>query len=275
MNHDQAVAEMQHDPSFCRVCGGWLGRKPGTKPYCTAWGCPGRTAPQSPVKAPPTAPAKTPETPAAETPAQRSRAKFADRTHDDEERARIMARAATSKNRAGGGGVPSPLSSCWEQLCSCCRQQLPPSLLVLMGCAWLYLIVLYRTNASIPLFAAGATPLQPSPLQLAGSGAVLLLATYGSCLLAGLEPLRLVKVTLAYTLMVINVVAILLLVAINHLPQHPSGPAGVELCLDFGALAVRFDRDAVVAGPCMRFDVSFVDDGGGGGAATAAGSAAE
>jgi hypothetical protein len=44
MEHRKALQAMQGDETICVVCGGWLGRKPGTKPYCTARGCPGVTA---------------------------------------------------------------------------------------------------------------------------------------------------------------------------------------------------------------------------------------
>ena len=42
----------QRDSSICETCGGWLGRKQGALPHCTAWNCPGRTAvrPQSPER---------------------------------------------------------------------------------------------------------------------------------------------------------------------------------------------------------------------------------
>mmetsp|Transcript_16462 Transcript_16462/g.42234 ORF Transcript_16462/g.42234 Transcript_16462/m.42234 type:complete len:199 (-) Transcript_16462:221-817(-) len=47
--HREILEQMENDPNSCKVCGGWLGRKPGTKPFCTARNCPGYTAVRSPA----------------------------------------------------------------------------------------------------------------------------------------------------------------------------------------------------------------------------------
>ena len=51
-HHDQVMQEIAVDRNICQECGGWLGRKAGTRPVCTSRGCPGcfasmRAAPSS------------------------------------------------------------------------------------------------------------------------------------------------------------------------------------------------------------------------------------
>ena len=51
-HHEQVMQEIAVDRNICQACGGWLGRKAGTKPVCTSRGCPGcfasmRAAPSS------------------------------------------------------------------------------------------------------------------------------------------------------------------------------------------------------------------------------------
>jgi hypothetical protein len=106
MRHSQAVEETRNDPDICPECGGWLGRKSGTKPFCRAKNCPGRFAPMSPAKNAPSSvlASKSP----ARSPAP---AKFAARSLDDAEEARIKksnakaAAAAAPSSGAGGGGA--------------------------------------------------------------------------------------------------------------------------------------------------------------------------
>ena len=74
MMHGKATSEISRDESICRECGGWLGRKPGMKPWCSLAGCPGRTAPKDDSTSVPAKPSAPPQPRPPPTPPHRSEA---------------------------------------------------------------------------------------------------------------------------------------------------------------------------------------------------------
>jgi hypothetical protein len=135
----------------------------------------------------------------------------------------------------------------------------PLPALSLLALAWLYAYGV--TAADAPLSLAGLT-LQPREkliLLLVCTALFVVYPLYTSCLawLATDGARRLFLHLVAYTLMTINVLAIIVLIVEPYLPP-PGGEGSSELCFDLSAPAVRFDRKAVALGPCFRFDVAFV-----------------
>lgn len=271
-NHERALEIMRDDDTFCRECGGWLGRKPGTRPHCTAWFCPGRTAPVSPPKRAQTTPdmatparaALTPSPPPAfnVTPppsAEKLRVeKFANRARDDEEKARIV-RSAASRTREKTAFSSSP---CNEYAMSALRTAtFVTSIALLLVYIWWHLLgrapVSFSLTSSHPFRnLVTLTPAQVTLLLL--TGCALLGACY--CKLAGYSVVRTIKYALAYGLMATHVVLILALaLLVPYLPE-PGAAHTHDVCVDLGSPGIRLDRTAVAAGPCFSFGIAFVQN---------------
>lgn len=219
-HHKRVIEEMRYDPNTCQVCGGWLGRRAGTKPFCTAWNCPGRSAPR-----------------------KVQRTIFTGQEHDDLEEAKIKAAgrsngaASFALSAVAYAFVPVLVIAMWAVVLRADSQSWlnmsgPP---LVLG-----LIVLGHDGKLYALCALTAMLLSK-----------LCLRSCSSLLLA------LVKQMLLYTLMMANIIALLALFIEPLLPA-PGAQKSAEMCIDLKSFALRFDRSEVGAGPCFQLGMAFV-----------------
>ena len=245
--HDQLVREMEDDPDICKTCGGWLGRKPGVKPYCTASGCPGRTAPKPDQNAI--------EKREKERKEREKREKQEEREREEREmveRAKRATASPTKAERSGGGGGLFPYA----------KQDTDEELAIKRS-------TYMRVKSDIDGYNRRGGGRSSSgdylckPLVECGRSCA---AWWSSCLEAvG----TFIWNTLARLLGLANIIAIGVLLLYTILePMMPSGPGAapktVELCVDYqgGWFPFRWDRANVGAGPCFALGVAFVGGGG-------------
>ena len=284
MNHRKVVAAMGEDPTFCRECGGWLGRKNGVKPYCTQANCPGRFAVMSPE----------PKRGAVE------RTVFSNRDRDDEEESGIKASAASRTKtpppapaprvvppppaakpqsppparEASQAAVRVPSASKSRRSLDSDLEALPPppppaeppsplpslSLLVpvaacsALSVGWAYYAFELESEGD-QMFALLATC------------TVLLLATPPMQWLRASSPLvdrimeaigQAIHHTLAYAAAAANLIALFILVAEPMVPQPGSETGYSTICLDVVAWAIRFDKTLVLGGPCFELGSTYL-----------------
>uniref|UniRef100_A0A7S2E3Y0 Uncharacterized protein n=1 Tax=Haptolina brevifila TaxID=156173 RepID=A0A7S2E3Y0_9EUKA len=231
-HHDQVMMEMQRDESICEECGGWLGRKPGTKPFCTSHNCPGRFAPQGPSPGPSPPKRNVVNFEPASLPPKR----FPRSQEDDTEVARIKSRAVAGPSHSASNLTPL-------------RSWLAALLAV-------PLILLPLVVHAVELPATQRLP----ALEVAA----VFSAALGMCWAGWQRTRRLLRRTIAAFLFILNICALLIIIVIPALPQL--GESRVfELCIDMegGLPSVHLSRSVVQVGPCFRFDISFIDQRGG------------
>lgn len=268
MNHNKAVREVTSDPSLCVECGGWKGRKPGTKPYCTRIDCPGSKAP-------------SPDAP--------SRGKFARIQHDDDEEASIKSVVAKPRTPPPRDVVASPAMVVAERTpmsrssYSADDSDAPepfamPSfrlLLVFAACSMLSVGWARYYFVLVPAAAAAAADKSDGDVDnsttLIGLSVctALLLATPSLPWLCALPPVQsLVRSVLipliANGLLLANLLALLVLVVEPMLPQPGMLPSSLALCVDVASTPWRVttDRTSIVGGPCWELGAAYVSSGG-------------
>lgn len=287
MMHGKATSEISRDESICRECGGWLGRKPGMKPWCSLASCPGRTAPKddsTSVPAKPSAPPqpRPPPTPphrseAAATrtapPAQRRMSKdsdddpaprsaptrgrppsarqrvFINPSQDEEEEAGIRSKATR---------IDSPRLSFMGII-----KGLPKPGLLMLAIAWLWGGLLTQSDA--PWNILGIIKLSPSEKFVMLFTSTFLIAAYpfSEYFLFWMTAPRFQRirwVVLGHLLSVISSIGILFLVVEPYIPP-PGGLAKSEICIDWVSRppAIRFDSSRVMGGPCFRLAIETIE----------------
>lgn len=231
-HHDQVMLEIENDESICVECGGWLGRKPGSKPHCSRFDCPGRFAPiGSPMSRATTAPALS-TSPLAKH--------FPNSQKDDLEMRRIKVHATAARiaelSPAADFSLRSPD---W------------PRLLL----AILVLLPLVIIPAMVTWIG-----LSPDARWYSLEGILVFAAVIGLIVAGWRTSRRLGKRIIGMAFMLLSIFALLLNLVIPMLPPIGEQRAW-ELCVGLGqdGPTLRFDRALVDVGPCWRFDVSFVD----------------
>ena len=269
MNHQKAQAAIASDPSFCRECGGWLGRKPGTKPYCSLPDCPGSRAP-------------TPGT--AEKPMGRAstgRATFASLSRDDDEEKAIRSSVEPPPARRISSSpavvTTTPVharrhSAEAEDEWAGEEEEAPvfvlPSLSFIATAAasaalavgWSYYAFVLSGDDTRRTYGLSTAQF----LDLLGTGTGLLLA---SPVLAWIGRFPVVieinrvffMPLLGNVFMLLNILALLILILEPLIPQPDGSEVELALCLDVaGGWKLKYDKERVVGGPCYSFAAAYV-----------------
>lgn len=291
MMHDQAMRELSRDPDICPGCGGWLGRKPGTKPFCTLANCPGRTAappgkpspPQRTQTAPPTSPPKVAPTPQRErvaiqsAPAPRVRRQVeedddpAPRSEASRSRPPPPARTPTAKlshPALDDEEAAQIRAMALEPLPSCSASGLWASIpkpgLAVLALLWLFGFTDDESSFSL---LGGIVTLAPAEKGIVFATLAVLVVTYPfiNLILDALRrhcTRRVRRVTLAYALSTLSVLGLLFIIIEPYLPPPGSGESKLQVCLDWGSSPpmIRFDRSRVVGGPCFKLAVETLAD---------------
>jgi len=232
--HQQVLDEMASDPETCPVCGGWYGRKPGTKPFCTASDCPGRFAAQVAAEPKIDSPLLNRRAPSSD------KATFADKRRDDLEAAQIKSSPVRRdqgvvNSRREAPSVTPPMRS--SELAS-------------------------RGNARASSSAAPSASVSSSVASAVSDEDMLNVGcrecSAGTSHILGGLWLRYFRRMVATFLMVANVITIFLLILLPYLPD-PGSQSASEICFDLVSPALRFDRSLVKGGPCFAFQLEFVD----------------
>ena len=297
MLHQQAVADVARDESICTQCGGWKGRAPGTKPFCTASDCPGRFANQfggsssggarspllSKYKTDPGtcyAPAAQRSAPSDDQAGMRARSPFTNPQRDDEEAARIKARAASqskssysSPSRTASSparpGSPIVTRTMTIPPCSCCALLLLLLCIVsLIAVAGALIYAVIRDDPNAPLTVALERLWSGRHgwyVPASGALVAVLLLLLVMCMLIFLRDLRrqfaqAIHRLIAHTLFVVNLLILFTLVLEPMLPSPGGTKTLLEVCADVQSRppALRFDRDSVTGGPCFSFSSTWV-----------------
>ena len=246
-HHDKVMAEMAKDSSFCDQCGGWLGRKPGTKPFCTAWNCPGRFATQQ----------KTPTKSILLLEREKLSAnKFPDVRRDTDEEALIWSSASQ----------PRPSSSSEPLRClGCCSSSL--LLLLALPClitAWWFAFPIGWIGEPNELLAFTSEELgtQAKLIVLMPLSMLFMLALAASFGWTKWpqnwrEWWILIRWNIGILLMLCSSLGLLFLIILPAIPE-PGVEKIHEVCLDLASRTIRFDRAKVVGGPCFSFGLTTV-----------------
>ena len=283
--HHQILAEMAKDPETCQECGGWLGRKAGTKPFCTSPTCPGRFCSKDPTPPPPPSvespllkrtemratfsdisratpalkptptpavqptpaakPAPTP-TPAAKPAPSSSAAPARSYPATQPDKQRNDVEAARIKSDAAPSSSAVDLRSRAQQR-SYTESVIYGTTPSSASQSRPALIVTSPTPSPEPRRRRGA-PQGPTPECIQWTAELLTTAQdYSMRLFAGFVT----------ALTVLSMIALLMLPMI---PQ-PGTVDHFELCFDLGSPAIRFDRSLVHAGPCFGLDLEFAVSG--------------
>ena len=255
MNHSRALQEISDDPSFCKECGGWLGRKPGTKPYCTLPDCPGSRA------ATPGTGGKRP---------MPAHATFASRTRDEDEEQAIKSRPSPQQRAASSPAVvstpPSRLRSRRLSDEEDDGEEGPslvlPSLEFMAVCAASSALAVGWSYYAFVL--AGADDDSSTTLVLLCTCTGLLAA---SPLLAWLFRFPfMIEINRNYltplvanTLLLLNILVLLILVFEPMVPQPGGSEAELALCVDVAdGWRIKYDKAMVVGGPCFELEAEYV-----------------